>query len=81
MTEEKFNLKNRPQFLCTTIPDQTKTQLLDFCRESLRKYEDWFEGFEKQIRERLDAFQKFSDERVVLTVGSFIGLLKEILGE
>ena len=56
----KFNLKNRPK-----------------CDDIYRydEYEAWFEGFEKELRERLTNHD--CDEKVCL----FSKIIREILGE
>ena len=44
MVEMKFNLKNRPK------PDKNDIPTV----EDFNDYEEWFEGFEKELRETLE---------------------------
>ena len=69
----KHNLKNRPKWK-SPPPEDTAVKYF------IPAYEEWFEGFEKELREHLQAFidehawpecSEFSVEKTV----------KEILGE
>lgn len=57
----KYNLKNRPKSF-------------DYSWKKTKEFEDWFEGFEKELREML----KFDDVLYGVTGAEVI---KEILGE
>ena len=66
----KFNLKNRPktcfeQELCIADGDLAK----------------WFEGFEKELREKLDVYERLFDKKAITSMDTFVHFIREILGE
>ena len=75
----KFNLKNRPKLRAT---------LLGYSYSDVCKFEEWFEGFEKELRQKLEKYEK-EVEFCQKNLGLFsatpflaqIKLIKEILGE
>ena len=73
----KFNLKNRP-----------KVRSEDLSKELLATIalgmEDWFAGFEKELRERLEKLQNVKGRRSAVCRAHEAGeieTIKEILGE
>jgi len=74
----KFNLKNRPAFTRRRYPKGT-------CAPDIEEMLDWFEGFEKELRERLTQLEqgkRKTDNAVVIASRlSLTYLIKEILGE
>lgn len=66
----KFNLKNRPRFGVALQRDSA----IVFAQ----KYEEWFEGFEKELHELLKPNPKLGFTPDYLTLHKII---KEILGE
>ena len=77
----KFNLKNRPKLMKT---------ILGYSYSDVCKFEKWFEGFEKELREKLKSYQdlvKFSssgnyfNQFTDVAYQVAIELIKEILGE
>ena len=68
----KFNLKNRPHI------DQEEEGLIYISANYKKKLDAWFEGFEKELREKLESLEdKWYDEEGALSVD----LIEEILGE
>jgi len=76
----RFNLKNRPK-ASQILETMTKNQLMDYIEEMW----EWFEGFEKELRERLTRLEqgkRKTDNAVVIASRlSLTYLIKEILGE
>jgi len=74
----KFNLKNRPAFTRRRYPKGT-------CAPDIEEMLDWFEGFEKELRERLTKLEqgkRKTDNAVVIASRlSLMYMIKEILGE
>jgi len=74
----KFNLKNRPAFTRRRYPKGT-------CAPDIEEMLDWFEGFEKELREKLSALEKINERRKygseIWEIPAKIELLKEILGD
>ena len=67
----KFNLKNRPK-ASQILETMTKNQLMDYIEEMWK----WFEGFEKELREKWEKLDCESD----LELGQSM-IIREILGE
>lgn len=65
----KFNLKNRPKFDAIILPENAN--------EILGRYNNWLAEFEKELRERLETYDKISSH----TADAKYALIKEILGE
>ena len=82
----KFNLKNRP-FI--SIIDIISTPISESTFNKIKEYIDineaWFEGFEKELRERLTQLEqgkRKTDNAVVIASRlSLTYMIKEILGE
>jgi len=66
----KFNLKNRPAFTRRRYPKGT-------CAPDIEEMLDWFEGFEKELREKLKKYW----ENPYGCHPTFSQLIEEILGE
>ncbi len=78
----KFNLKNRPK---TPIPDELLKIPQAVWEGDVREYEDWFEGFEKELqkckkqaKEDLHSSNFSYDEK--LRIQGQIHAYKEVLG-
>ena len=73
----KFNLKNRPKF------EELEYSALTW--EKVKETIEWFEGFEKELREKLSALEKINERRKygseIWEIPAKIELLKEILGD
>jgi len=63
----KFNLKNRPVLAC---PIEMEEELIE-------KLDEWFEGFEKELRE---LYGKYGNQEWLNRESAF-NVIKEILGE
>ena len=71
----KFDLKNRPSF--------SPTNPLLACEQALKhikKSEEWFEGFEEEIRSRL-AWLTPDMDKTVMSCRDFRRFIEEILGD
>jgi len=68
----KFNLKNRPK------PPSFPTIIMKYYG---KMYEEWFEGFEKELREQLRKAQAEYDKLGAACAAESIRIIKEILGE
>ena len=77
----KFNLKNRPKLRVT---------LLGYSYSDVCKFEEWFEGFEKELRQKLKSYQdlvqfsssgNYFNQFTDVAYQVAIELIKEILGE
>jgi len=66
----KFNLKNRPAFTKRRYPKGT-------CAPDIEEMLDWFEGFEKELREKLEKYWKNPHG----CHPTFPQLIEEILGD
>lgn len=62
----EYNLKNRPNW------DKTDGTFIDYTN----KFEQWFEGFKKELREELE-----DPDNIFLHPEAYNDLIKEILGE
>jgi len=71
----KFNLKNRPKF------EELEYSALTW--EKVKETIEWFEGFEKELREKLSALEKIRRRygSEIWEIPAKIELLKEILGD
>jgi len=75
----KFNLKNRPNLL-------PKGKQLDYPAPSIfyiKKYEEWFEGFEKELQQIRDEIRRRAIDNAWNPTYTYfiIQLIEEILGE
>ena len=72
----KFNLKNRPQLVFRSILPPGEPHEID------SPFKEWFEGFEKELREDKDWYERYlaevpSDEYCIRK----LKWIKELLGE
>jgi len=71
----KFNLKNRPKFWDKITPE---TDFEAHREQYITDVINWFEGFEKELREKLEALDRFYPD---VDRYNIIDFIKEILGE
>ena len=75
----KFNLKNRPTPVVSYVPERQERFITTETKE-------WFEGFEKELRDRLEQAKKFENDNNqdkfwrLKSIG-FQDAIKEVLGE
>lgn len=72
----KHNLKNRPWM----TPAKANTRTLETLKEESMDFERWFEGFEKELRQRLD-FSYADAPQPLERCRRYAQIFKEILGD
>jgi DNA repair exonuclease SbcCD ATPase subunit len=72
----KFNLKNRRKKLKASKPWSKPLDTIKNLQQQIDEDERWFDGFEKELRERLNYLEDYE-----FPPKCCISLLKEILGE
>lgn len=83
----KFNLKKRPRELHGSEPTGTPLDTIEMYQNQVKKTEEWFEGFEKELRSMLPSLEDCTAHSMHDNVKAKIGLynqrlvIKEVLGE
>jgi len=84
----KFNLKTRPkakQAIPSGVVIVSHDETVEAVLKLIDKYEEWFEGFEKELREKLERVRELYKECIDIekewSLLDLMKLLEEILGE
>lgn len=85
MAREEFTIKNRPRELEGSKPNWTHLDEIDNFQNQIRKTEEWFEGFEKTLPEKLDRLAAWINNWIInsqgVAVSPALALTRRIIHE